>query len=155
MLTFDSEPCCPSETKPKLAADIQQNQKVLPNKFWKITYQLGPKRGFGKAFPSQSWKERQGGLPGEEKVYDPVYLVFDQVVSSDCANGVIESSNEWQKANVRQRLEGEVNRMVAVLDVKEMKDYLPPNVNFLHGGMPMQVLQMIVDSAVEQRLKSK
>ena len=69
-------------------------------------------------------------------------------------NGLVVENNEWQAANIRQKVEGDINRMLIILDIKEMKDYLPPNVTFLQGGMPMQVLQMIVDAAVESRLKA-
>ena len=155
MLSLHQEKPKISQAKPIKASEVQQKQMVSPGKFWTITFQVGPGHSEGSAFPSGQWKAREGALPGEEKVFDPVYLVYDQIVDSDHANGLIESSNDWHKSNIRQKVEGVINRMVAVLDVKEAKEYIPSNVTFLHGGMPMQVLQMIVDSAVEARLKSK
>ena len=147
------EPAEPSEVAPIKAAEAKKLEKVPANKFYRVTFQLGPCRSFGKAFPSVTWKENKS-LTGGESTYDPVYRVFDQILDGSNTNGLIQENNAWQAANIRQKVEGDINRMLIVLDVKEMKDYVPPNMTFLHGGMPMQVLEMIVNSAVESRLKS-
>lgn len=153
MLEMYQEQATASEMPSIKAAEAKKLEKVSPNKYWRVTYQLGPCRSFGKAFPSAAWKEKKDALGGES-TFDPVYRVYDQILDSGNVNGLVVENNEWQAANIRQKVEGDINRMLIVLDIKEMKDYLPPNVTFLQGGMPMQVLQMIVDAAVESRLKA-
>lgn len=154
MLALTREPAVASVKSTIKSTEAKKHEKVSPNKFWKVTYQLGPNRGRANVFPSNAWKKRSDQLPGEEPLFDPVYRVFEQIVDSEGANSLIQKSNDWQAANTRHKIEGEIGKMLVVLDVHEEKDYVPQSVAFLHGGMPMQVLKMIVDAAVESRLKT-
>lgn len=154
MISAPKEPAAPSKMAPIKAAEAKRMDVVADGKFYKVTFQLGPKRSFGAAFPSQAWKENKSPL-GEESTYDPVYSVFEQILDSRNVNGLIQESNDWQASNLRQKIEGEINRMLVVIDVKEAKDYVPPRVSFMRGGMSMEWFQMLVESAVDSRLKSK
>ncbi len=142
-----------SSAKPIKTTEVKKIESVAGGKFYRVTFQIGPNKSFGKCFPSQKWSEIKS-VTGGESTYDPVYKVFEQILDSDCTNGLIQENNDWHAANLRQRVEGEIGRMIVVLDVKELKDYCPPDMTFLQGGMPMQVFKMIVDAAVDSRLKS-
>lgn len=156
MVVFQREPAVASDKAPIKAAEVKRFEKtqVVPGKFWKVTYQLGPNRGHANVFPSNAWKKRTDQPPGERPVYDPVYKVFEQVLDSQGVMSLIQKNNSWQAANVRHQVAGEIGKMLAILDIVEAKDYVPDNLTFLHGGMPMQIFKMIVDSAVEARLKN-
>ena len=154
MISAPKEPATQSTAHPIKTSEVKKMEMVADGKFYKVTFQLGPKRSFGAAFPSQAWKENKSPL-GEESTYDPVYAVFEQILDSKNVNGLIQENNDWQAANLRQKIEGEINRMLVVIDVKEAKDYVPPRVSFMRGGMSMEWFQMLVESAVDSRLKSK
>lgn len=154
MLVVNHEEATASLTPSIKTSEVKKREPVTGHKFWKVTYQLGPNVGFGKAFPSNRWKKRADQLPGETPIYDPVYTVYEQILTTDEANGLVSKNNAWQAANTRQKVGGEVGKMLVILDIQEAKDYEPKNVTFLHGGMPMQVLKMLVESAVDSRLKN-
>lgn len=154
MLTVNHENATVSKTPPVKASEVRKLEPVSASKFFKVTYQLGPNVGFGKAFPSNKWKKKTDQAPGETPLYDPVYMVYEQILTSDEVNGMIRKNNAWQAANTRHKIGGEIGKLFIVLDIQEAKDYEPKSVTFLHGGMPMQVLKMLVDSAVESKLKN-
>lgn len=154
MLVVNHEEAVSSQVPAIKSTEVKKREPVAGNKFYKVTYQLGPNVGFGKAFPSNRWKKKTDQLPGETPLFDPIYAVYEQILTADEANGLIVKNNAWQAANTRHKVGGEIGKMLVVLDVQEAKDYEPKSVTFLHGGMPMQVLKMLVDSAVDSRLKN-
>ncbi len=153
MAKVRNQPAEPSPAKPIKAAEVKKLESVDANKFYKVTFQLGPKRSFGRAFPSGRWKENKSPL-GAESTFDPVYAVYDQILDGKNTNGLIQENNDWQASNLRQKIEGEINRMLVIVDIKEAKDYVPPDMTFINGDMSINVMKMLVDAAVAAQLKS-
>lgn len=154
MSSMTKELPLPSSADPVKAADVKKFDKVEDGKFYRVTFQLGPKRSFGAAIPSQTWKETkdQNGGPSS---WNPVYRVYEQILESSQANGLVQESNDWQAANIRQKIEGNINRMLVVLDIKEMKNYVPKTFNFNSIMAGSHIIQAMIDSAVKAALAEK
>jgi len=151
MATLQKELPTPSAVAPIKAADAKKLEPVAANKYYRVVFQLGPRRSFGRAFPSQAWTEKKDSNGGPSS-WDPVYRVYDQILEAREVNGLIQENNDWQAANIRQKVEGNINRMLIVLDVKELKDYVPATFNFsrLLGGA--HIIQGMIDAAVKAAL---
>lgn len=148
MSSMTKELPLPSSADPIKAAEVQKFNKVEDGKFYRVTFQLGPRRSFGRAVPSQTWTEKKDPNGGPSS-WDPVYRVYDQILESSQVNGLVEESNSWQAANIRQKIEGNINRMLVVLDVKEMKNYTPKAFNFNSIMAGSHIIQAMIDATVK------
>lgn len=154
MVSLQKEPPVPSSANPIKAAEVKKLDKVEDGKYFRVTFQLGPRRSFGRAMPSQAWTEKkdQNGGPS---TWDPVYRVYDQILESNQVNGLIQESNDWQAANIRQKIEGNINRMLVVLSVQEVKNYVPKTFNFNSIMAGSHIIQAMIDSAVKVAIAEK
>lgn len=144
----------PSTVAPVKASEVKKFDNVEDGKFYRVTFQLGPRRSFGRALPSQTWTETKDPNGGPSS-WSPVYRVYEQILEASQVNGLIQESNDWQASNIRQKIEGNLNRMLVVLDIKEVKNYVPKSFNFnsILGGS--HIIQAMIDSAVKAALANE
>jgi len=154
MVTIQKEPPSASATKPIKVSDVKRREFVQPGKYYKTTFQVGPRRSYGKAIPSQTWTEKKDPNGGPS-TWDPVYQVYDQILEANEVNGLIQESNDFQAANIRHKVEGDLNRMLVVLDVQEAKDYSPDVFNFNKVMAGSHIIQAMIDSAVKVALSNQ
>lgn len=154
MSSMTKELPLPSSTDPVKAAEVRKFDKVEEGKFYRVTFQLGPRRSFGRAVPSQTWTETKDPNGGPS-VWNPIYRVYEQILESSQVNGLVVESNDWHAANIRQKIEGNINRMLVVLDIKEMKNYVPKAFNFNSIMAGSHIIQAMIDSAVKTALAEK
>ena len=119
-------------------------------KFYKTTFQVGPYKG-GKAQGSNRFIKKPSPVAGEKDRLYPEYLVYEQILPTNGVNGKIVSNNEWLQKNGRRdasSAEGMLGHMVAVLQVEELKDYVPPSTTFV--GMDAHVLKTVFQTAMQE-----
>lgn len=139
---------------PITSKEVKHLEQVPGGKFYEITYQLGPSRSYAKSFGTGKWKNDTNVPIGEKPIPIPVYAVFSRIVDSGNANGMIEENNSWREKNIKgynsRDPMGALQHMLAVIDVKELKDYVPSTMSTMSGVFSYELFQAMVAAEVRK-----
>ena len=149
----------PSDHKPILSKEVKQLDFVAPGKFYEVTYQLGPNRSYAKSFGTNKWINDVNVPLGEKPRPLPVYAVFSRIIDGNQANGLISHNNIWREKNLRGYNPtdpmGALQHMLAVIEVKELKDYVPDTMSTMSGAFSYELFQAMVAREVALATKNQ
>lgn len=134
--------------------EVKHLEEVPGGKFYEVTYQLGPNRSYAKSFGTGKWKNDPNVPVGEKPIPIPVYAVFTRIMDSGNVNGIIGENNLWRDKNIKgfnQRDPGgTLQQMLAVIEVKELKDYVPQTMSTMSGVFSYELFQAMVAAEVKK-----
>lgn len=152
MLSVIADKPKPSKKPAVLARDVAQRELVPEDgRFYQVDYQLGPDRAWRESRGSSKWAKRPSKFSGEPELLDPVYETYTVTLPAEEVNGLITTHNEWRAKNIKaQRPAGDVNYMLAILDVQEKKGYRPDEFAALSGVIPETMLRYYIQGVMAE-----
>ena len=157
MLSIVPDKPKPTQKTTLLSRDVAARELVPDDgRFYQVDYQLGPDRAWRESRGSSKWSKRPTKFAGEPELFDPVYTTYTVTLPADELNGLLTIHNEWRAKNIKaQRPGGDVNYMLAILDVQEKKGYRPDEFTALTGVIPEQILRYYVQGIIAESQSKK
>lgn len=152
MLTIIPDKPKPAHKQTVLGREVAQRELVPEDgRFYQVDFQLGPDRSWRESRGSSKWQKRPTKFAGEPELLDPVYTTWTVTLPSEELNGLITAHNEWRAKNIKaSRPGGDVNYMLAILDIHEKKGYRPDEFAALSGVIPESMLRYYIQGVMAE-----